>query len=291
MSSSTEHDRVLISPNGALFDLPELVALEEGLFEQAGLDVGYIEDGGARRASNREREVLHRFKESQFEQRKAHVFNVCEWGGIDRLERSERGGRVAYLRPAVVAQAIVSFDPELHEPHDLGNVAVAVNEFTGSHYTVLHLLEGTIPREQIRIEHIGSPTARLAALRSGEIRAAALMEPFISIARKEGAHIIASYFYRGVEVIAPELSDERREAFIGAINAAVDRINADPERYRQRIADFAGEGLDASELSRDYYRYTHIVPFTEQRFAESYGWMQEWDLTKGENAFDQLLVV
>jgi len=48
---------------------------------------------------------------------------------------------------------------------------------------------------------------------------------------KEGAHIIAASFYRGGEVIAPELTPEQRKAYYDAENEAVDMINADFYKY------------------------------------------------------------
>jgi NitT/TauT family transport system substrate-binding protein len=282
-------DRVVVAPNGTLFDLPEIVAIEEGLFAERGLDVTFAEKQDAREGEV-EAKPLDRLKESLYEKGEANVYNLCEWGGIDRLERNGLNGRIAYLRPAVAAQALVTFDPTLDEVHDLGNIPVGINNFTGSHYTALHLLEGTLPREEVKLEHIGSPAVRLERLRSGESRAAMLMEPFISTALKHGGKVLATYFYRGVEVIAPDLGEDRREAFIDALNAAVDRINADPEAYKPRIASRVGDALAPGELRDDYYRYAHVVPFTEKRFEESYAWMKSWDMTDGRNAFDALLV-
>jgi len=289
MSTVDTADRVIIAPNGTLFDLPEIVAIEEGLFAEAGLDVSFAEEQDAREGEV-EASPLNRLKESLYESGDANVYNLCEWGGIDRLERNGRNGRIAYLRPAVAAQALVTFDPTLDEVHDLGDVPVGINNFTGSHYTALHLLEGTLPRDEIKLEHIGSPAVRLERVRSGESRAVMLMEPFISTALKQGGKVLASYFYRGVEVIAPDLDEAKRERFIDALNTAVDRINADPAKYRPRIASRVGDALDPSELRDDYYRYAHVVPFTEKRFEESYAWMKSWEMTEGQNAFDALLV-
>jgi hypothetical protein len=44
---------------------------------------------------------------------------------------------------------------------------------------------------------------RYAALKGGSARAIAVMEPFISLGLKEGAHIIAASFYRGGESSRP----------------------------------------------------------------------------------------
>lgn len=43
------------------------------------------------------------------------------------------------------------------------------------------------------------------------------------------------------------------------------------------------------ELRDDYYRYTHAKPYSEERFADTYAWMQSWGLAKGNKTFDQII--
>lgn len=282
-------DTLLISPNHPVFDLPEIVALEQGLFEREGLDVGFADAGGSAFDPS-ERDPIARRKEALYETEGADVYNLCEWGGIDRLERGRRKGRIDYLRPAVVAQGLVSFDPDLNEPHDLGDVDVAVNEFTGSHYTALHLLGNTLPRQEISVRHVGSPHLRLERLRDGGVRAAMLMEPFLTAALKEGAHLLGSYFYRGSQVVAPHLPQERRDAYIRAVNAAVDVIRARPwhDSARHITAELGGL-LDPADLGTAHVRYTRARPFDPKRFQESYAWMRSWGLTEGRSDYGSLL--
>lgn len=279
---------IVISPNHGVFDLPEIVAIRDGLFERAGLSVRFADDDTAYDSSARD--PFARRKEALFAADQADVFNLCEWGGIDRLERNRRQGRIAYLRPAVVAQGLVSFDPGLNEPHDLGGVAVGVNEFTGSHYTALHLLEGTLPRQEIVLRHIGAPDVRLAAVREGRVAAAMLMEPFLSLALARGGHLLGSYFYRGAQIIAPDLDADRRAAYIAAVNGAVDVINAAPWAEFAEIIVAETRGALAPEgLGHGHIRYTHAEPYTEKRFTESYAWMKAWGLTSGASGYLSLL--
>ncbi len=285
MSTVAQRRSVVVSPNGALFDLPEIVAVEHGLFAEAGLDVSFAEDRSLREGETEER-PLDRLKEALFERGAADVFNLCEWGGIDRLERGGRERQISYLRPTVAAQALVTFDPDLNEIHDLNAVPIGINSFTGSHYTALHLLEGTIPRDEIVLAHLGAPALRYDHVRDGDVRTAMLMEPFISLALKNGGKILGSYFYRGVEVIAPHLGDEQRDRFVEALNQAVDLINVDPDLYREHIV--ARVDLAPDELRRDYYRYTHVQEFSEKRFVESYAWMKSWQLSAGTVDFENL---
>src|SRR5262245_2453524 len=207
---------VRIAPNNPVFDLPVIVGIEEGLFAKAGLEVSFSATYADREKDSVEKPVLSRLKEQMFECGSADSYNVCEWASIDRLERGTRGGSIAALRAAVAAQAILAFDDSLQVPRDLADVPVVVQELTGSHYCTLQMLESAVGADHIRIERGGLPQARWAALERGAIRAATLMEPFVSLGLKKGAHIIAACFYRGGEVISSDLTAELRTAYYDA---------------------------------------------------------------------------
>jgi NitT/TauT family transport system substrate-binding protein len=278
-----------LAPNGRVFDLPAIVAIEEGIFERHGLAVHF--SAGYDDRPRTERDVFARLKESLFEQGESDVYNVCEWASLDRLERGSRTGQVAVLRAAVAAQALLTVDPALNEPHDLGDVAVGVNEFTGSHYTSLQLLEGTLPKRHIRVEHLGGPEHRYEQLVGGGARVVALMEPFISLALKNGAHIIAATFYRGAEVVGASLAPQVRQSYLDAINEAVDRINASPDSYRGHLVEPTKGQLAPGDLASTFVRYTHVTPYPRQRLTETYDWMRSWGLASGQWAPETLVAV
>jgi NitT/TauT family transport system substrate-binding protein len=288
MSELQSTSIIRVSPNPPVFDLPILVALEQGLFEKVGLDVRY----SAKYADHDrlERDVLKRQKEALFESAAADTFNVCEWGGIDRLERGSGRGKIAALRPAIAAQAIVSFDAGLQTPRDLAKVAIGVNEFTGSHYTTIGLLEGAVGKDKIVLEHIGAPETRLQAAKSGRVRAVTVMEPFISLALKQGAHIIALTFYRGAEIVSEHLSAGDREAFFNVLDEAVDLINADFARYAHYIAAASEGQLDARELDSRFVRYAKVQRYALELFDPAYDWMKTHGFTDGVNSHQSLVV-
>jgi len=281
--SNTMRPTVKIAPNNPLFDLPVLVGIEEGLFEKAGLDVSMSARYEDREKTLTEREVLVRLKEQHYECGSADSYNVCEWASIDRLERGHRGGNIAALRACVAAQAILSFDDALQTPRDLAGVPVVVNEFTGSHYTTLQMLEGAVGRPEVKIEHIGAPRKRFEALIGRTHRAVTVMEPFISLGLKRGAHIIAAEFYRGGELIAPTLTLEQRDAYYAAENQAVDSINANFDRYARHIVAPAEGALKPEELLRVFFRYKHVDYYDPQLFGRTYEWMKSWDLATGRS--------
>ncbi|HMF25476.1 MAG TPA: hypothetical protein VKG24_25590, partial [Pseudolabrys sp.] len=219
--------RIRIAPNNPVFDLPVIVGIEEKLFEKAGLDVRFTATYADREKDSIERPVMTRLKEHMFDGGAADSYNVCEWASIDRLEKGTRGGHIAALRASVAAQAIVTFDDALQVPRDLADVPVVVQELTGSHYTTLQMLESAIGASHVNIAKGGLPQKRYEGLKNGTYRVVTVMEPFISLALKDGAHIIAASFYRGGEVISAELSADQRRDYYAAENFAVDLINAD----------------------------------------------------------------
>jgi NitT/TauT family transport system substrate-binding protein len=288
MSESLLHP-IRLSPNGPIFDLPVYVAQEEGLFARHGLQVAFVERyaGNDIHASEN---PFERQKECLYENGRADAYNLCEWAGLDRSENSSRGSRVHALRPAVAAQAILSFDPEILEVRDLAGVPVGINERTGSHYTTLQILGGSLAREDVVLEHVGAPMERYEKLRAGRLRAAAVMEPFISLGLKEGAHIVSAVFYRGAEVISPQVPEPVRNAYRSALNEAAGLIRADFAKYKHYLTEQVGDRLRPEELFDHFVNYAQSRDFDEDRFAFTYQWMKSWDLTPGDKAYNQLAV-
>lgn len=277
-----------IAPNVPVFDLPIAVALEHGLFEKRGLDVQFVDKHDPVTSS---KDAFQRQKESLYECGKADAYNLCEWAGLDRSDRSGRGSRVFALRPAVVAQVILSFDPAIQELRDLAGVPIGINEFTGSHYTALQFLDGALPRDQVVLEHVGEPYVRYEQLKAGTLRAASLMEPYVSLALKEGAHIIGVNFYRGAEVISPDLPQDLRDAYLAAVNEATEIIEADRDRYKHHLITAPIRGrIEPQEIGSHFFRYAHSRPMDEDRFAYTAEWMGTWNLDLQSAQYEQLVL-
>jgi len=281
---------IKIAPNNPVFDLPVLVGIQEGLFEKAGLDVQMSAPYEARESDCADGPIMSRLKENLFDCGSADSYNVCEWASIDRLERGNRGGNIAALRAAVAAQAILTFDESLQVPRDLSDVPVVVQELTGSHFTTLQMLESSVGADHLKIEQGGLPFKRWQGLKDGTHRVVTVMEPFISLGLKEGAHIIAAEFYRGGEVIAPGLTVEQRDAYYAAENNAVDLINADFYKYAHHVTASAKGALEPHELSRAFVRYKHVDYYDPTLFNRTYDWMKSRGLTDGQSDHGKLVV-
>src|SRR5215472_5481903 len=241
-----------IAPNNPVFDLPVIVGIEQGLFAKAGLDVRFSASYADREKDNAQTPFMSRLKENLFDRGSADSYNVCEWASIDRLERGKRGGNIAALRAAVAAQAILTFDDKL--------------------------------------QNGGLPQMRYAALKDGTARAIAVMEPFISLGLKEGAHIIAASFYRGGEVISPDLTPQQRKAYYDAENEAVDLINGDFYKYAHHVTAHAKGALQPTELLRAFVHYKHVDYYDETLFNRAYEWMKARGMSEGQSQHAALVI-
>jgi NitT/TauT family transport system substrate-binding protein len=281
---------VKIAPNNPVFDLPVIVGIEEKLFEQAGLDVTFTATYADRERDSAEKPIMARLKEQLFDCGSADSYNVCEWASIDRLEKGKRGGNIAALRAAVAAQAIITFDDKLQVPRDLADVPVVVQELTGSHYTTVQMLESAVGAKHVNIAKGGLPQKRYEGLKNGTYRAVTVMEPFISLGLKDGAHIVAASFYRGGEVISPDLTPEQRKAYYDAENKAVDLINADFYKFAHHVAAHANGALEPKELLRAFVRYKHVDYYDVTLFERAYDWMKARGMTEGQSEHAQLVI-
>jgi NitT/TauT family transport system substrate-binding protein len=281
---------VRIAPNNPVFDLPVIVGIEEGLFAAAGLDVRFSATYADREKDQAASPIMTRLKENLFDSGTADSYNVCEWASIDRLERGTRGGKLAALRAAVAAQAILTFDEALQVPRDMADMPVVVQWLTGSHYTALQMLESAVGAEHVKVEAGGLPQKRWQGLKNGSHRAIAVMEPFISLGLKEGAHIVAASFYRGGEVISADLTPEQRKAYYDAENAAVDLINRDFYKYAHHVTAHAAGALQPHELLRVFVRYKHVDYYDTSLFTRTYDWMKARGLTEGQSEHARLVL-
>ena len=138
--------------------LPELVAYDEGLFEKEGITVEWAD-----REQGVEKKVETHVTSPKgvdpfashgklFEQGKADMYNACEWGNYCRVQETGAGSRQLGRRAIVTYSAlVVAPDSPVFTPQQLANKTIGVPFYFGTHYIALHMLEGFMPRDQIKL--------------------------------------------------------------------------------------------------------------------------------------------
>lgn len=272
--------------------LPELVAYHEGLFEEEGLEVEWVDrDKGnvqvVRRDITSPKDVDPFVSHGKLlEQGKADMYNACEWGNYCRVQDTKQQSRQLGRRAIVTYSAIaVPPDSDIYTPQQLAGKTVGVPFFFGTHYIVLHMLEGFLPRDEIKLCSAPNGSRNsLAALRAGEVDAVPLTEPYITLAEKEGFRMVCSAFFHGTEVASSRVDAETYAAFARAVREAVKRINADKASYMHYFIDYHGRtDPEIAALAPEEMRPSRLVvcdpaPIPIDEMERTFAWLKSWDL-------------
>ena len=282
MTTSTDLKKVRVSIMNAVHDLAVLVARDEQLFQQEGLDVEIIATPGTGQI-NADRQAL---REAIFDRTMESIFNaggvdqyrMCEWGVMKRTveaaSNGQRPAKIVALGAAMSKMAIITGpDSNIYEPEQLKNTPVAVSPFNGSHFTTLKMLEGFVKKEEIQITNAGTMVERLEAVRKGEIAAGNFFEPWISVAQKQGHRILIESHSTRSEAASDNLDGPTLAAMFRAEAHAARLINANPERYAHYFVEEAKGLIEPQELQTWRLLYGPPRPYTRERFEDTYAWM------------------
>src|SRR3984957_1121125 len=272
--------------------LPELVAYDEGLFEKEGIMINWVDRGYAsvKTADTSLTDVkganLFASHGTLLEAGKADMYNACEWGNYCRVGGTGVGSRQIGRR-AIVAYAAIVVRPDspVFTAQQLADRTIGVPFYAGSHYLVLHLLEGFLRREQIKVVRAPNGSRnRLDLMMKGEVEATTLTEPYITLAEKKGCRTICSAFFHGTEVASDKVDAETYGAFNRAVREAVRRINADKRAYLHYFIDYhKAKDPEIARLTPDDIRESRIVvcdpaPIPLDEMQRTYDWLRSWGM-------------
>jgi len=280
--------KVKASMMNAIHDLPLLVARDEGFFGDQGLDVEIVKTPGTgQRGADHQAlrdNIFSRTMESLYENGQCDQFRMCEWGIMKRavesnVETGHRPAKIVALGSAMSTFAIV-VDPKarIYEPEQLKNKPIAVSPFNGSHFTMLKMLEGFLNRDQIKWVNAGTHEERVKALRNGEVAAVSLMEPWISVAEKEGLRVIIESHSTRSEAAGDELDGPTLRKMFAAEAEAAEAIQNDPGKYAHYLVDEAGGLIERHDLKLERILNAPPEQYTRERFDHTYNWTVGWGL-------------
>lgn len=125
----------------------------------------------------------------------------------------------------------------------LANVPIGTSSATIQEYVLSSLMKTAgVPEAQINTQEVAAVPARFQLLMSGKLEAAALPEPFLSLAQSQGAHVIAddtkganlsqTVLLFGEKYLNVPANTTSVFKFLGAIDQAVQVIDQNPNVWR-----------------------------------------------------------
>jgi NitT/TauT family transport system substrate-binding protein len=202
------------------------------------------------------------------------------------VQETRQGSRQVGRRAIVsYAAVVVRPDSDIYTPQQLANRTIGVPFYFGTHYIALHMLEGFLPREMIKLCRAPNGSRyRLKSLLDGEIDATTLTEPHITLAEKKGCRILCSAFFHGTEVASDRVDAETYAAFNRAVREAVRRINANKRAYLHYFIDYHGKSdPEVAALKVEDLRESRLVvcdpaPIPLDEMQRTYDWLKSWGM-------------
>jgi NitT/TauT family transport system substrate-binding protein len=219
-------------------------AVQEGFMEEQGLNVEVVPSPGG--AAN-----VPGIESGDFQIAGSNVVSVLLARGEGLDVKMISAGTFATEDPTEdFSQVLVSADSAIQEPADLNGSAVAVNTLSNiAEVTIRASLENAgAEHANIEFVEMGFPEM-VPALQEGEVDAAHVIEPFLSIGVEQGLRpVIAPYAgtQPGMAIGSYFSSDayiaenaEVIDGFIAGVTAAGDAIAQDPAAFREALVDLA----------------------------------------------------
>ena len=272
----------------AVHDLPVLVARSEGFFKDEGLDIEFVSTPGMAQVTTSHAvkfdTVFDRPLDSVYNDGGIDQYRMCEWGIMKRAVEADSGGlrhrRIVALGASMSKFAIaVAKDSKIYEPEMLKDKLISVTPNNGSHFTMLKMIEGFVEPQHVKTTHAGSMLKRIEALGRGEVDAVVLMEPWISVAQKQGLRLLIESHSTRSEAAGDEVDGPTLAAMFRAQARAVKAFEHDPTRYVHFLIAETGGLLEPHELQTWRLLHAPPTPYTRERFDDTYNWTVKWHMT------------
>jgi NitT/TauT family transport system substrate-binding protein len=185
---------------------------------------------------------------------------------------------------------------------DLANVPVGTASATITEYVLDQLMaEAGVSADAVKKEEVDKVPVRFELLMSGQLQAASLPEPLVSLAVLQGAKVVeggddtlaGENISQSVLCVSREYADSADgaaalEALLAAWDRAVDDINGNPDAYRVTLVEKARLPQPLAE-SYEVSEYPHAAPPAAADVQRVLDWMQAKGYLKADVSPEDLV--
>lgn len=181
----------------------------------------------------------------------------------------------------------------------LAGVPIGTSSATIQEYVLDQLMsQAGVPAAQVKKEEVKKVPVRFELLMSGKLQAAALPEPFLSLAEKSGAKVIAddtkgANITQTVLIFSQKYLDDAAGAaavkkLLGVWDEAVATVNSDPASFRSLLVDKARLPAPLKDTYQVNTYPTAQLP-TPDEISRVLTWMKSENLLKADVTYSDLV--
>lgn len=276
-----------IQPHGRL---QEWVAEEKGYFRDTGLDYEFVvggDPGGARggyasvRSSDAASppEVREGAFESYEEGRACEISSACHWA-VSMAASAEHGRMWGHTYSVTPAAILVPPESPIRRPRDVANVPVGVGYHSGSHFSALQALGSFLQPEQIKLDFIGLPQDRLAAMLDRKVTAANVFGPQLYVLEQQGFRKVVDTTFMIGFLFSNDAALDDVEKYFDALRRAQKDIDLAPDKYKHYLLKGIPEQYHSLVDVELFGPGERIVfeDYTREMYEQTHRWMEELQL-------------
>lgn len=192
---------------------------------------------------------------------------------------------------------IMSADKNIKTLKDLSNVEIGVGSNTILEYVMDSLMEQAgIPASKVKKNELQKLPVRYEAMKSGQVKAAALPASLLALGESQGCHIIAddtqgANISQSVMISSESFTDSSQEKETMELlkkiwNKAVDKINKNPESYRALLIEKANLS-DGIAKTYPISTYPHCKLPTNKMIDPILSWMTKKGYLEQKITYDE----
>ncbi len=270
--------------------LPFYVAQDKGYFKEAGLDVELL---STQSAAERDQAFMAGAIDGGVSD-SVGVAMLINGGGDAKIASQSLSATPAEGRFAI----LVSPKSTITKPEQLKGVPVGISSNSTIEYVTEKMLTNSgLQLGDIKYSEVAKIPVRLQMLAGGQLQAATLPDPLISLAVKQGAKILLeddkgpTNLTQSVVILRGKLIQENPDAvkkLLLAYGRAVADINLDPQSFRAFMVE---KKLLPEPLKDTYQMTTYPLPQLpkDADFAPVLEWMKAKKLVKPDLTLDKMV--
>lgn len=293
-----------IQPHGRL---QEWVAEEKGYFRDEGLDYEFVGGSGPGTAPGgyasvqstetvKPPEVRQGAFESYEEGRGCEVSSACHWA-VNMASSAEHGHMWGHAYSVTPAAIVVPAESPIRKPEDLANFPVGVGYHSGSHFSALQHLQKVLKPDEMKLDFIGMPEDRLAAMLDRKVGAANVFGVQLYVLEQHGFRKVVDTTFMIGFLFSNNADIAEVERYFRALQRAQQDIDLEPERYKHYLLKGLPEKYHDMVDVRGFGPGERIVfePYTREMYERTHRWMEELNLFPqdqlGHAAYDVAVAV